>query len=141
LLGWLTLIRMAYRNINTDEYKEGIRRIKEYYLTKYKDLDQYLSFHTKNKPTSREKKEFRGGYIEVIKLINSVLLTLILYMFFSFIFYKVNNVLSFKCVLAALLISLSYGIIFWFIQHQRANLIYKKNKAMKVNKKNIMNYE
>lgn len=32
-LGYITLHRIANRNLNTDEYKEGIRLIKSYFLT------------------------------------------------------------------------------------------------------------
>jgi hypothetical protein len=122
ILGCLTLIRMANRNINTDEYKEGIRLIKEYFRSRYADLNNYLFFDTLKELEPRKTRKSRGGFIEVIRLINSVLFGLLIYMLLNYIDY--NNFLQFLPMRIILLISILAAIFLWVIQNVFVGLIY-----------------
>jgi hypothetical protein len=144
LLGILTLFRMARRNLNSDEYKAGIQIIKNYFKSKNNSgepgsdkLNLYLFFDTDRVFEKRTAWKIRGGYVEVINLINSILVGLLLYMLVSFKPLHENWSLTNSNIL---IISLTGVIVFWVIQNVLVENIYnkwwKKNRS-RLESKNV----
>lgn len=75
----------------------------------------YLYFDTDAELENRKKRKSRGGYIEVIKLINSVLVGLILYMLISYATYSNSQADSSNHSINAL-IALMGAILSWLVQ-------------------------
>ena len=123
VLGGLTLLRMAHRNITTDEYKATFRQIGKFYVNNSPGLKKYLYFDPDEELKNRKDAPFKGGYIEIIKLINSVVCGLFVYMFLSY-FNGVENTTNGTNIVQIFLIAFTTAGSAWIVQLLFTEKIY-----------------
>ena len=124
ILGVMTLVRMAYRNLNTDDYKEAIKLIKKYYISRSPNLNAFLYFGAKEKLNDRRRRPFKGGYIEITKLINSVLTGILVYMLLNYLFYLKQDVVPCTNTEVAVLGTILTSALAWMAQRLITDRIY-----------------
>ena len=123
-LGGLTLLRMAHRNLTTDEYKEAIKLIKTFYVSETPGLNQYLFFGAKEDHKNRNAADFKGGYIEIIKLINSILTGLFIYMLVNYLNAIMQSADTGMHIAFIFGIALAGSVLSWIAQRKYTERIY-----------------
>lgn len=118
LFGIMTLKRIIRRNISTDEHKDQLDKIRQYFLKKDKAILNYLSF----RPTGynqRKRKSIEiinlgnGGYTETVSLLNSIITGLILFVGISFIN---SEMIVINLIAGFFGFVISWIIQFWYVK-------------------------
>jgi len=112
LFGIFTLLRMIRRNRVTDEYKKAMGTIRDIFKKfDYQRLKDYDPFKDKRK----KRKLGRGGLVETVALINSLIFAAIVTMFaISLPIYKIG-----LCALGGFIIALTVQFVFVLISYNK----------------------
>jgi hypothetical protein len=83
IFGIATLSRIIYRNIATDEMKRQLDTIRSFFVEEYNDEVNFLPFNPFKKVARRKNPKYhslgRGGLLQMVALMNSLLGALIIY--------------------------------------------------------------
>lgn len=144
ILGIFILKRLLNRNIETDEIKEKLDKIREFFKNYDQNLEEFLPYKTPEKPYTYNRienlKEIfltlgRGGYAQIVIILNSILIGFIVFMIMSVsnfpdIYFNNNTTAdsneSFYKNLIILLSTLISGYSVYIFQRICVSFMYKR---------------
>lgn len=129
--GFITLERIIRRNLETDEYKAKLDKIRRYFIERDKSIADYVAFdpyiqYSRTKKWSELFSFGVGGFAETIRLINSIISGL----FFGILVLAFK--VSWEMAFYSLALSITIALVVWTLQFIYSNHRYSKFEKFKV---------